>query len=520
MRVRFFQSLPVRLAGLILLLSGAALLVLTELNRRAVERILQDQAEVQAVLATSAVTHGLDAVLGATEQIARLTARELQGPAPAPADLARDARNAVLASPDVFGVSIALEPAAGAPHAGVYVHRSAAPGGLVTRDLTTAADAYWQRDWYRAAVAQARLVWGEPYYDPRDAEGNVVRVSVPFYHATGDEHPAGVVSAVVALDWLRRLANTNEFSDRSHVIVFSRSGRIVLHPNPRYAIAETMATLAAKTGSPELAEIRQRVLARRQGALTYRDGVTGRRIHANYQPARLAGWGVVVSYDEAEFAQNQRRFRGLAAGYLGATLLVLGGIVIGVTRAALRPVGALAAATGEIARGNLDCALPAPRRADEVGRLAAAFRGMRDALKAQSLERRWAALALEQQLKHNELIIDSIGELVFVLTRAMSISRLNPAVTRTTGYAAEELVQLPLGRVVQLDPPAGSGLEALEAAMREGRLLHDLPVRVVAKDQAAHPARLALAPLLDHQRIVGAVVTLRMQTPVPAPARA
>jgi hypothetical protein len=46
----------------------------------------------------------------------------------------------------------------------------------------------------------------------------------------------------------------------------------------------------------------------------------------------------------------------------------------------------------------------------------------------QHRERRWASRALEHQLRYNQLIIDSIGELVFVLTKVLKISRVNPIV--------------------------------------------------------------------------------------------
>lgn len=47
----------------------------------------------------------------------------------------------------------------------------------------------------------------------------------------------------------------------------------------------------------------------------------------------------------------------------------------------LRPLKHLTAAAGEVARGNLDVTLPAPRSRDEVGRLSTTFRGMLEGLR-------------------------------------------------------------------------------------------------------------------------------------------
>src|SRR3954470_20075491 len=127
MRVSIFQSLAVRLAGLILILSGVTFLILTEINRRAVERILIDEAEVQAMMATVAVVDGLDGVIGATERVTRTLARELEDRTVTAADADRMAPNCLFDPPGIHGFSIAVEPrtpAATAERLGVYVHRS------------------------------------------------------------------------------------------------------------------------------------------------------------------------------------------------------------------------------------------------------------------------------------------------------------------------------------------------------------------------------------------------------------
>lgn len=511
-RVAFFHSLGVRLAGLILLISGAMLLALTELNRRAVERILSQDAEVQAAMAVAAVADGLESGVGSVERLVRLMARNLEGRASTPGEFERLARNALIDSPNLFACSVALAPetVTSARRVGVTVHRSNAPNRFVTRDLVAPEEKLSERDWYREVIAKAQAVWTEPFFDREGSGRNMVRFSAPFFRNEDDEKPAGIVSVVVELEWLRRLANMNEFADSSHVIVFTRTGRVVLHPRPNFAVVETMTTLAEKSSAPEVAAMWQNVIARRQGGLTYRDGLTGRRLRAYYKPARAAGWGVIVAYDEADFLKSQTAFRTIALAFLAATLLLLAGIVVGVTRHALRSLVPLAAATTEIARGNLDCEVPAPARADEIGRLAGAFRAMRDALKAQHLERRWAEQSIQHQLRYNQLIIDSIGELVFVLTKALNISRLNPAVTRATGYGMAELLKVRLGQIVRLDDAATNDLAQLSAALKAGRGLEDVPVTLIAKDGAKLPARLTLAPLFDDQRVVGAVVTMRL----------
>lgn len=136
------------------------------------------------------------------------------------------------------------------------------------------------------------------------------------------------------------------------------------------------------------------------------------------------------------------------------------------------------------------------------------------ALKAQSLEDRWARLALEHQLHYNHLIIDAVSELAIVVTKNLNITRVNPAVAHLAGCAASSLVDRSLGTLVALTgTPAGD--DPLARALKEGRDLRERPA--IFTDQAGrrHPVTFNLFPLRDDGKVVGGVVTLRVQA-IPA----
>jgi len=360
MRVSFFHSVPARLAGLILLLSGATLLVLTELNRRAVERILLDQAQVQAAASTTAVVDGLDAVIGSVERLAKFVARDLDGRPVTASDAEKIARNVVIDNPNIYGCSLAFEPtalAAGTGRLGVYVHRSATPSRFVTRDLTSPDQTYWTRDDYRAVLERAQTVWSEPYLNRGGTDRNVVRVSTPIFTTVAEKRTAvGVVSAMIDLDWLRRLANVHRVLryELHHHLLAHRSPHHSSQGHPRHRRDDR--DLGREGQYPELAQIQQAVAAKRQGALRYTETNPTRSVYANYKPAKVAGWGVIVGYEEAEFLKPQHQFRRITAAFVGSLLLILAGVVVLVTRVALRPLGELAAAADQIAQRNLDVA--------------------------------------------------------------------------------------------------------------------------------------------------------------------
>src|SRR5579872_2923041 len=87
-------------------------------------------------------------------------------------------------------------------------------------------------------------------------------------------------------------------------------------------------------------------------------------------------------------------------------------------------------------------------------------------LKKENLERRWSNQALDHQLRYSKLIIDSIGEMVFVVSRALNVSRVNPAVMHVTKWEAHELVSQSVDRVLKLT--ANGSLNPIAVALNEG----------------------------------------------------
>lgn len=97
-----------------------------------------------------------------------------------------------------------------------------------------------------------------------------------------------------------------------------------------------------------------------------------------------------------------------------------------------RPLSALIRAARAIADGDYQASLP-PSNANEIGRLAAAFAQMRDALREQMS-------TLRQQRETLHAIADYTYAWEMWLNREGKLYWLNPSVERITGYRAEELL--------------------------------------------------------------------------------
>jgi PAS domain S-box-containing protein len=132
-------------------------------------------------------------------------------------------------------------------------------------------------------------------------------------------------------------------------------------------------------------------------------------------------------------------------------------------------------------------------------------------LTAENLERSWSNQGLEHQLNYNNLIINSINDLVMVLTKATNISRVNPAVVRVTGFEPHELINRPFASLAQLTH-AGTApmVDPVAQAMKDGRDLRDQGATVLDKLGRRIPVEVALFPLRDRDKVVGGVVILQV----------
>lgn len=138
--------------------------------------------------------------------------------------------------------------------------------------------------------------------------------------------------------------------------------------------------------------------------------------------------------------------------------------------------------------------------------------GANEQLMGENLERKWANQALEHQLRYNQLIVNSINDGVFVLTKILNISRINPAVVHLTGWEPADLVNRPLATVVRLGregepkPP----LDPMALALREGRDLKEQAAVLTDRQGRNSAVHLTLYPLRDRDKVVGGVVIVRL----------
>jgi CHASE3 domain sensor protein len=235
------------------------------------------------------------------------------------------------------------------------------------------------------------------------------------------------------------------------------------------------------------------------------DGMPGdqRELERRVERLREHETALLSARDRASFQQAQTT-RWTVLGGLGLNILLLCGAawLIREDLTARRQAARLLQQTNE-------------QLEEKVRQRTAELTATNAKLLAQNIEDRWAKQAMEHQNRYNLLIIDSVSDSVFVVTKLMNISRMNPAAVHLTGVEPFGLIDKPFTGIVRLDDGSGPAptYEPFLRALAEGHELRNKAATVSAKSGQSIPVRLDMYPLRDRDKVVGGVVVLQTLAP-------
>jgi sigma-B regulation protein RsbU (phosphoserine phosphatase) len=364
------------------------------------------EAERRAVLLAEFRASQVGDALRSAEEGALLLATTLGHTKASNEELAKVIRAFVEGNPRVYGSTIAVNPEGRGLFA-PYFHRQS--GAILRADLATPTYDYLNKEWYTGAVKAGEPRWSPPYFD--DGGGNVLMVTytVPVTTETSRGRTlVGVVTADVALEWLAELTKSMGAQDSSYAMVLSQRGEVLAHPDAGKIMRP----------SPLAAQIAEHTLRGGPGLISFEDTFLGQRARAVFRPVGGAGWSIAVIYPEETFLAGARRFARLNGTVLVTALVILGFLVVIVSRRITRPLRELAASAAQLATGDFDAALPPVASKDEVGALTGAFHHMRDSLReymrnleitTKEKERQDSELEIARKIQMNMLPSDHVS---------------------------------------------------------------------------------------------------------------
>ena len=364
--------------------------------QRLEEGAARDADELAARLAA-----GIDTVIRPIEGGIRTVALQLEEVNPPPEQYAARIHGILNAWSEVYGSTIATEVrgADGRSFAPYYFRRA---GALAYSDLALASYGYSRLPWYRRAADSRAPVWSAPYFDKGGGETWMVTYSVPFFHrtASGERQLAGVVTADLALDWVRGAAA------RVRLPPFT-AGWLASEPSPQDFVAPIGSVAGPGVNSIRTAAEKMLSAGRTFGLVRPDPG--SQSVYLAVRTLQTLGWRLMLVMERSQLlAQaNEVLRRQLALGAAGLLLLVtaISFVATGVSR----PIHRLAAAVGEARDGDLEFPLPDESGRDETSVLTNALRRLRDSLKTH-VQLRAESLAAQSRLEHELQIAASIQQ--------------------------------------------------------------------------------------------------------------
>lgn len=346
--------------------------------------LIRHQAQSRAELAVENTVQSIESLLRHVSRGVRTARSVLLAAQVDEAHLLALLQTLVEDKSEVFGMALALEPDTlpGRTRFAPYVYR----GGnrLHTVDLASGEYDYLNQPWYRIPVEQNQSSWSEPYYDRGGGNIAMVTFSSPITETAADGTPTtlGVITADVSLQTLSTMVDDIQLGSRGYAYILSASGRIITHDNAALRMARVEQLPIWKDSDKRWQEVIIAMGEQQRGHRLLPCSVgSGELCWLSYEPLGNSDWSILIAIPLADI-ESEQLVLGRTMLVLGSgAILLLGVLILWLSRRLSRPINQLAEHTGIIAQGTLDQPVPARRMRDEIGTLANNIHGMQQNLK-------------------------------------------------------------------------------------------------------------------------------------------
>lgn len=280
-------------------------------------------------------------------------------------------------NPHIVGCAIAFEPNY-YPEKGVlfspYSYRT--EKGIQSEQLGTEEYNYLYMDWYLIPKLLNKPYWSEPYFDRGGANVVMTTFSLPLYDAEGQMY--AIFTADISLEWLSERVNQVKPYPNSFNYMIGRGGTFLVSNNKDAILNESFFGRPLAENDEHMMQIGHRMVNGERGMAQFdRDGES---YYLFFAPVGATGWSLCVACqsDDVFAGVDSLRNRVLVVFALG--LLLLAGFCYFTIRKLTKPLERFADSANEIAKGNLNAALPSIQSKDEMKTLHDSFESMQRSL--------------------------------------------------------------------------------------------------------------------------------------------
>ena len=267
---------------------------------------------------------------------------------------------------DIYGSSIALNPALLEDPLGFAPYYFYQEGILTFANLAGVENNYQQKSWFLEAERAGAPLWIEPYFDAGGGKVPMTTYSVHVFRVDpqGQRYLYAVVTADVALKALDTYLQRLRLGQNGFALLLSKDGTVMSGRDTASVMKHYLDSASSAGDRIVWQELFELAVARNNPTRELEcEGVDG-----NYT-IRMAilettGWPVGVLYSQREVLQPLQDYQVKTTLLAFLSLLIMSLAVFLVTRRITQPLSALAHAADGFARGELGSPLP-PARGDD-----------------------------------------------------------------------------------------------------------------------------------------------------------
>jgi len=256
------------------------------------------------------------------------------------------------------------------------LYRAADVDGNISFKEENVQNLYQLLPWFKSVPKVEEIYWSEPYVH-KVYNKTVVTCLVPFmFHGSTDFD--GLVALTVDLSQMTESIAKFSFAETGKLLLISRRGLYISHPDSRIQLKMTIFELANKINEPKLADAGRRALAGRTGTTTipYSSVFKGPAVFF-YAPIEPLKWGLFLVYSEKELIRPILSIKYLMAVPLLLGMLILVFFIYRICHNSTRQLLKLSVIAAKYGKGDFSKSMEDIQSSDEIGVLAGAMSDMR-----------------------------------------------------------------------------------------------------------------------------------------------
>ncbi|MDF3002409.1 MAG: methyl-accepting chemotaxis protein signaling domain protein [Bacillota bacterium] len=231
-----------------------------------------------------------------------------------------------------------------------------------------------KRPWFIQMAEANAPTMTSPYLDA--LTGKLVVTAVTPIYREGTNEIIGAAGLDFLLDGISATIAGYQLGKTGYFILADSTGQIIYHPSKDY--------LNTNVKDADLSDnVKDAILGHQTGSIEYTDG--NQEIHGYLSAVGATGWTVATALPNQEFHSTYHSLQRLTLGIIFAVLLIIGVMIVAVSRRIVTPVRQLAFIAHKLAVGDVDVETNRVKAmSSELDELAGAFTAMADNIREQS----------------------------------------------------------------------------------------------------------------------------------------